>query len=164
MRVCINYLVKPEKTPTFPGDLSRAVYLNFRMGRIFLFFSEKKLSVWMSSLGRNVNRISNWWFFCCCLTSSSIISIRHSQGEWQKLHRWITIVNFSESILASFCFVLHISIVFVCAYGSQQARHVTLVVSRLPTWKPRELNSWHQAWRRAFCTLGHLNSPWKVLL
>lgn len=119
----------------------------------------------MSSLGWNVNRISNWWFFCCCcLTSSSIISIRHSQGEWQKLHKWVIIVNSSESIVASFCFVLHISImyVFVCAHGSQQARHVTGLASQFPTWKLQELNSRNQAWRQAFfCTLSHLTSPWK---
>lgn len=42
VKVCINYLVKPEKIQTFPSDLSRAAYLNFRrMGRIF-FLSFRK--------------------------------------------------------------------------------------------------------------------------
>lgn len=36
VKVCINYLVKPEKIQTFLSDLSRAAYLNFRrMGRGF---------------------------------------------------------------------------------------------------------------------------------
>lgn len=46
MKVCINYLVKPEKIQTFPSDLSRAAYLNFRrMGRIFFLVLLENLSI-----------------------------------------------------------------------------------------------------------------------
>lgn len=45
VKVCINYLVKPEKIQAFPSDLSRAAYLNFtRMGRIFFFSLSENLS------------------------------------------------------------------------------------------------------------------------
>lgn len=43
VKVCINYLVKPEKIQTFPSDLSKAAYLNFRrMGRGFFPLTKLK--------------------------------------------------------------------------------------------------------------------------
>jgi len=55
VKVCINYLVQPEKIQTFLSDLSRAAYLNFRrMGRGFslspLFLSLEKYFKYLFSL------------------------------------------------------------------------------------------------------------------
>lgn len=65
MKVCINYLVKPEKIQTFLSDLSRAAYLNFRrMGRGFsfsrLFLSLEKYFKYLFSLFWDKAVTKNW--------------------------------------------------------------------------------------------------------
>lgn len=65
VKVCINYLVKPEKIQTFLSDLSRAAYLNFRrMGRGFslslLFLSLEKYFKYLFSLFWDKAVTKNW--------------------------------------------------------------------------------------------------------
>lgn len=71
VKVCINYLVKPEKIQTFPSDLSKAAYLNFRrMGRIF--FPLTKLKYQLCFLSEIWTKVQSDFFLSLSLMISSI--------------------------------------------------------------------------------------------